>query len=192
MPSKRLDLIRQAEAIMETGSAAAAGRLGDDQRRLVQLRQGPQSTRLFRHLRRRPARYGVAGQSLNERGSSMNDPRFARPSWTRRGVLQGSAAAHRRSLRSSLARRSCRRDTRPVRRLEISVEGPRAQPEERRRAALRHIDAPAAFRHPPGGNDRDARRDGPDVRQSHSPQPARQWQDDHPRLGAQLGDLQGR
>src|ERR1700737_1675708 len=34
----------------------------------------------------------MAGQSLNERGSSMTAPRFASPSWTRRGVLQGSAA----------------------------------------------------------------------------------------------------
>jgi hypothetical protein len=45
--------------------AAAAGRLGTDQRGLVQLRQGSQPGRLFRHLRRRALGYGVARQGVN-------------------------------------------------------------------------------------------------------------------------------
>ena len=63
-PAKRLALVRQAEAIMEAEPAAAARRLGTDQRRLVQLRQRPQSLRLFRHLRRRAGGHLLAGQGV--------------------------------------------------------------------------------------------------------------------------------
>ena len=44
-PAKRLALIRKAEDDHGAGSAGAADLLGEDQRRLVQLRQGPQSRR---------------------------------------------------------------------------------------------------------------------------------------------------
>ena len=44
------------------GSAGPADLLGKDQRRLVQLREGPQSEGLFRHLRRRALRYVLARQ----------------------------------------------------------------------------------------------------------------------------------
>jgi ABC-type transport system substrate-binding protein len=47
------------------GPAAAAGRLGTDQRDLVQLRQESQPGRLFRHLRRRALGYSLARQGMN-------------------------------------------------------------------------------------------------------------------------------
>ena len=48
---KRLALIRKAETIMEQDPPVLPGRLGEDQRRLVQLREGPQSEGILRHLR---------------------------------------------------------------------------------------------------------------------------------------------
>ena len=61
-PAKRLALIRKAEEIMEKEVAAVPDLLGEDQRRLVQLRQRPQSQGLLRHLRRRAHGYHVARQ----------------------------------------------------------------------------------------------------------------------------------
>src|SRR5262249_9770189 len=75
------------------GSTAAPDQLGEDQRRLVRLRQEAQSKGLLRHLRRRQIRHSVVGQSVRGRGRIMSDARFGGPWWTRRGFLQGSAAA---------------------------------------------------------------------------------------------------
>ena len=63
--AQRLPLVHQAEADRRREPAAAARRLGTDQRNLVQLRQGSQPGCLFRHLRRRAFRHGLARQELN-------------------------------------------------------------------------------------------------------------------------------
>ncbi len=56
------------------GPAGAAGGMGADQRRLVQLREGPQSEGLFRHLRRRAPGHVLAGQVAEAAPASAQKP----------------------------------------------------------------------------------------------------------------------
>ncbi len=122
----------------------------------------------------------------------MNDPQFGRPWWTRRGFLQGSAAvaAGIYGLPGRLGHAAEIPDQFDGSKFQLA--GARAQSQIRRRAALRHYDAAAAFRRSPVRDDQHSRRAGLHVRQSDPARSARQRQDDHPRSGAQLGDRQGR
>ena len=123
----------------------------------------------------------------------MTDARAVRSRGNRRDFLKTSAAAAAvGSLWAVVAAGAGRRgDPARIRRLEIPAQGPRAEPEIGRRAAHRHLDAPAAFRHPPIRHDQHPRRDDGHVRQFGPPRSARR-PDDHPRPGAELGDRQGR
>ena len=84
-PAKRLALIRKAEDILEKEVRRVPDLLGEDQRRLVQLRQRSQSQGLLRHLRRRAHGHHVARQgvivepvSVCPRGPRIHAPRLAR------------------------------------------------------------------------------------------------------------------
>src|SRR5215471_14492756 len=65
---------KEDTGIMNTRQPAHTGmsrrdtcRLGEYSRCLVQLREGPQPERLFRHLRRGPVRHVLGGQGLTDR-----------------------------------------------------------------------------------------------------------------------------
>ena len=79
-PKKRLEYIRQAEAIMEENPPLLPMSLGEDQRRLVQLREGPQPEGLLRHLRRRALGHLVARQvAIRSRAGFERFARAASP-----------------------------------------------------------------------------------------------------------------
>ena len=123
---------------------------------------------------------------------AMIDPHAKRPCGNRRDFLQercGRRAAPTGCRGAGMGRRG---NSSRVRRLQVPARGARAEPEIGRRAAHRHHDAPAAFRHPSVGHDQHPRRDGGHVRQPRSGAIRATGQDDHPRSGAELGHRQGR
>ena len=80
-------------------------------------------------------------------------------------------------------------DAQFVRRLGVQAPGPGAQPQARRRAALRRPERAGAFRRTSVRHRVEHGHAGLHVRQPDPPQPARQRPDDHPGPGAQLGDF---
>ena len=94
----------------------------------------------------------------------MNEPSFGRPWWTRRGFLQGSAAAIAGVYGLPGRLGYAAEIPSQFDGSKFQLAAPEPNPKSGGVLALGHPNAPAAFRYSPSRDNRDARRDGRHVR----------------------------